>query len=196
MHCGSCWSFSTTGTVEGANFRKTGKLVSLSEQNLVDCDKLDHGCLGGLPMNAYKYIEENGIMTEKDYPYVAANGVCKFNQSKVAVKITSFIRVAEGDEEDLKEKVALLGPVSIGIDSTWMFQLYKSGLFDDDLCQNNNDSLHHGVLVVGYGSENGKDYWIVKNSYGIEWGMDGYILMSRNKNNQCGVATFGTVATI
>ncbi|CAG9859491.1 unnamed protein product [Phyllotreta striolata] len=196
LACGSCWSFSTTGTVEGANYRKTGKLVSLSEQNLVDCDKQDGGCEGGLMINALEYIEKNGIMSEKDYPYEAIDDLCKFNKSDVAVKITSFTRVAIGDEQDLQEKVALIGPVSIGIDATYNFQLYSSGVFDDDSCESDRQSLDHGVLAVGYGSKNGKDYWIVKNSWGTDWGMDGYILMSRNNKNQCGVATYAVVATI
>ncbi|CAG9860873.1 unnamed protein product [Phyllotreta striolata] len=196
LACGSCWSFSTTGTVEGANYRKTGKLVSLSEQNLVDCDKQDDGCGGGLMINALEYIEKNGIMSEKDYPYEAIDDMCKFNKSDVAVKITSFTRVAIGDEQDLQEKVALIGPVSIGIDATYNFQLYSSGVFDDDSCESDRQSLDHGVLAVGYGSKKGKDYWIVKNSWGTDWGMDGYILMSRNNKNQCGVATYAVVATM
>ncbi|CAG9861116.1 unnamed protein product [Phyllotreta striolata] len=196
LACGSCWSFSTTGTVEAANYKKTGKLVSLSEQNLVDCDKNDHGCGGGFMISALEYIEKNGIMSEKDYPYEAIDDKCRFNNSDVAVKISSFTKVTIGDEDDLKEKVALIGPVSVAIDATFNFQLYSSGVFDDNSCGNDLQSLDHAVLAVGYGSENGKDYWIVKNSWGTDWGMDGYILMSRNKKNQCGIATYGVVATM
>ncbi|CAG9861080.1 unnamed protein product [Phyllotreta striolata] len=194
--CGACWSFSTTGTVEGAYFIKTGKLVSLSEQNLVDCDKNNYGCGGGYMTTALKYIEKNGIMADKDYPYEAKDDKCRFNKSNIAVKITSFIRIASGDEQDLQEKVELVGPVSIAIEANKNFQFYTSGIFDDISCQSGIQSLGHAVLAVGYGSEKGKDYWIVKNSWATDWGMDGYILMSRNKNNQCGVATDAVVAII
>ncbi|KAG5864369.1 hypothetical protein JTB14_027096 [Gonioctena quinquepunctata] len=169
--CGSCWSFSATGTLEGFNFIKTGKLVSLSEQQLVDCAEDNcFGCDGGLMYKALEYVVANGIMPENDYPYEAYNDECRLNKS------------------DIAKAVALKGPISVAIDAEG-FQLYESGIFDYPSCDNSIDDMDHGVLVTGYGSLNGADYWIVKNSWGTDWGMDGYVWMSRNKRNQCGIAT-------
>jgi cathepsin L len=186
--CGSCWSFGTTGTLEGQWFKKTGNLVSLSEQNLVDCDTdWDMGCNGGLPTYAYKYIIKNGIDTEESYPYTARDGNCKFNPANVGANMTDFVEVAQDDEDALKTAVANIGPIAVGIDAShFSFQLYSGGIYDEPRCSSTR--LDHAVLVIGYGTENGKDYWLVKNSWGKSWGIDGYIKMSRNVNNQCGIA--------
>jgi len=197
--CGSCWAFSTTGSLEGAHFRATKKLVSLSEQQLVDCSGKDgnQGCNGGLMDNAFKYVqEEGGIDTEDSYPYHAHNQKCHFNKKAIGSTCSGFVDIPSGQEDALMEAVATIGPVSIAIDATEdKFMLYKEGVFVDDTCQNGADSLDHGVLVVGYGTDNSTklgdaaDYWIVKNSWGPEWGEKGYIRMARNLNNMCGVAT-------
>jgi len=189
--CGSCWAFSTTGALEGQHFRKSGKMLDLSEQNLVDCSTSygNNGCQGGLMDNAFKYIKENGgIDTEESYPYEGANGQCRFKKADVGADDTGFVDIPEGDEAALKNASATVGPISIAIDAShFSFQFYHKGVYDEPQCS--SKQLDHGVLLVGYGAEDGKDFWLVKNSWGEKWGLKGYIQMSRNKQNQCGVAS-------
>ena len=189
--CGSCWSFSATGSMEGAHFLKTGNLVSLSEQQLVDCSAAEgnHGCFGGLMDFAFTYVEDNkGIDTESDYPYTATGGTCNNAKTKNhAATFTSFVDVNHNSEDALKAAVAQQ-PVSVAIEADQSsFQFYKSGVFDG-VC---GTQLDHGVLAVGYGTENGKDFWLVKNSWGTVWGDQGYIKLARNvqaAEGQCGIA--------
>lgn len=189
--CGSCWAFSATGSLEGQNFKKKGKLVSLSEQNLVDCSSSygNKGCNGGSMENAFDYINANGgIDTEESYPYHGVDEECQFKKADVGATVTGKVNLKEGSEEDLKVAVATIGPISVAIDASQRsFQFYNQGVYDEPACS--SSKLDHGVLVVGYGTISGVKYWLVKNSWTQGWGNKGYIYMSRDKNNQCGIAT-------
>ena len=190
--CGSCWAFSATGSLEGQHFRQTGKLVSLSEQNLVDCVK-DHGCHGGWMDIAFKYIKDNGgIDTEESYPYEDQYNICRYRKKDVGATDIGFIDIPHGDEDALKAAVATVGPVSVAIDASgFISQFYAEGVYNDPNCSSEN--LNHGVLAVGYGvDDNGEEYWLVKNSWGTKWGDEGYIKMARNKQNMCGIASMAS----
>lgn len=177
--CGSCWSFSTTGSVEGCHFLANKELVSLSEQNLIDCSFSygNQGCNGGLMTNAMQYIISNGgIDTEQSYPYTATdNGKCAYTKKNRGATLKSFHNIKQGDEQQLLE-AAVKGPVSIAIDASQRsFQFYSSGVYNEPACSSEN--LDHGVLLVGWGTAvDGGDYWIVKNSWSATWGQEGYIL--------------------
>lgn len=189
--CGSCWAFSATGALEGQHFLKTGKLVPLSEQNLIDCAGAygPQGCEGGNFDCAFTYVKDNGgIDTEESYPYEAVDGACRFKREDVGATDTGFVDLKMFSESELQKAVANVGPISVGIDaSRSSFHFYAGGVYDDPACFSTLPS--HAVLVVGYGVLDGKKYWLVKNSWSESWGDKGYILMSRDKDNQCGIAT-------
>lgn len=189
--CGSCWSFATTGALEGAYFVKYNKLVSFSEQELVACDPVDQGCNGGFMDSAYEYIEKNGgLCTEDDYPYTAGSGMkgfCKKSRCSAVEHSApvTFTDVSHG-ESSLESAVAKQ-PVAVAIEADQTaFQFYSGGVLTRE-CGTN---LDHGVLLVGYGTEDGQDYWLVKNSWGPSWGDHGYIKLARGvsqNGGECGI---------
>jgi C1A family cysteine protease len=194
--CGSCWAFSATGSIEGAAFIFSQTLPSLSEQELVDCSSSygNEGCNGGLMDQAFQYVKDKaGLAKEFDYPYKAVDQKCKspLPAHVPASAIKGFTDVVAENENDLMAQVQK-GPVSVAIEAdTMAFQFYSKGVFDNAGCGKN---LDHGVLTVGYGTD-GKDYWIVKNSWGASWGEKGYIRLVRNKD-MCGIADAASRAWI
>ncbi len=191
--CKACWAFSATGSLEGQHFLKEKKLVSLSEQNLIDCSKLDgnNGCQRGNMDKAFSYIKRNnGIDTEESYPYQAHDGFCRFQRSSVGAILSGYRGIPSGNVTALTVAVAEIGPISAGMDaSLYTFQHFNgSGVYSDTRCSSAN--LNHAVLVVGYGTTaSGTDYFMVKNSYGQSWGMNGYAMIKRDSSNLCGLAT-------
>ncbi|XP_072375887.1 cathepsin L-like proteinase [Diabrotica undecimpunctata] len=186
--CGSCWAFSAIGGLEGQYAIKYNKLISLSEQNLVDCaGPYGNGdCnAGGIMSRGFDYVKDNGINTEEDYPYDGDTMSCRYQPSKNVLHLSGYQQI-QPSEDALKYAVAIYGPISVSIDAG-PAQLYESGILNDPNCKNRPDELNHGVLVVGYGVEDGTDYWIIKNSWGPYNGEKGYIRLIRNANNQCGI---------
>ena len=187
LQCGSCWAFSTTGSVEG-QLSKNGPLISLSEQQLVDCSTLNSGCNGGLMDIAMIWIKNNGICSEESYPYLGKDGSCQ--KCEPIAKISNCLDIPENNQVLLKDAISSQTPVSIALsaDSIY-FQHYSKGVLNSGSCYT---ELNHGVLIVGYGEENGEKYWLVKNSWGEDWGEDGYIRIERsdsvNDPGICGIA--------
>ena len=202
--CGSCWSFSTTGALEGAYYNKYGNLLSFSEQQLVSCDNFKHGghdmgCKGGLMDTAFQWIEQNnGLCLESDYPYVSGttkkSGSCEENCAIVSKSAIHDYKDVTPNSDNAMMSALMQQPVSIAIQADQKeFQLYQSGVFTGSC----GTELDHGVLVVGYGTENGEDYYLVKNSWSTSWGDNGYIKLGRGSQynsgaGQCGMLMQGS----
>eukprot|EP00727_Mastigamoeba_balamuthi_P004022 m51a1_g13617 putative cathepsin l (207) ;mRNA; r:1371-1991 len=185
-HCGSCWAFSAVANAEGAWYLRHGEVVSLSEQQLVSCDRGNSACRGGDMHEADQYIVRNGLATEQAYPYTSGSGAvapCRaftaehhFSSSKSLGSVRS--------DEDVIAYLKQYGPLSVAVDGgNDLFRYYDSGVLDTTQC---GTDLDHGVALVGYGSEGGKPYWTVRNSWGASWGEGGYIRLVRGKN-MCGI---------
>lgn len=220
--CGSCWAFSTIASAEGQVANATGKYVSLSEQNLVDCVKDEgvpydpttccSGCGGGLMDNAFQYVVEKqkgAFDLETAYPYRGRNGDCTFSAANTGGTITGYKDCRPGaktptpatttEEANVKDAVASVGPVSIAVDAGKGWQLYAGGIMKREGgllgCNSDPKKADHGVAIVGYGTDGGDDYWIVRNSWGGSWGEQGYIRLPYGIN-ACGIANFATYPTV
>jgi len=196
--CGSCYSFSATGALEGAWKKARGSLPSLSEQQYVDCSGRygNYGCRGGWYQSCWRYARDaGGNMAESSYRYTARQGRCRFNRGQVVATVSGYHDTRAGSENDLTNALARVGPVSVAIDaSANSFRRYRSGVHYSRSCSSRR--LNHAVLAVGYGSEGGSDYFLVKNSWGTRWGAGGYIKMARNKRNNCGIASKPSYPTV
>ncbi|VDN93690.1 unnamed protein product [Brugia pahangi] len=187
--CGSCYAFATAAALEAYHKQRTGRLLDLSPQNIVDCTE-NYGCDGGYMVPVFEYAAKNGIAMESKYPYVGVQEKCKWQEDIAVVTDNGFNEIEPGDELALKHAVAKRGPVVVGIcGSKRSFRFYKDGVYSEGNC----DEIDHAVLVVGYGTDRSYgDYWIVKNSWGTDWGKDGYVYMARNRGNMCQIASMAS----
>eukprot|EP00347_Sterkiella_histriomuscorum_P009062 403342666 len=198
--CGACYAMSTTGAVEAAYKIKTGKLVELSKQQILDCAGRygNAGCSGGYMVNAYKYMVENKLMLHKDYPYVNKNQKCQVDTTKTVTGIKGYTSLPANDPVALFNAIQNQ-PVSVGVQSSKvLFHQYKSGVLDDSRC---GQAIDHAMLLIGYGNDkaSGKDYWLVKNSWGEDWGDLGYVKILRDMNRGggiCGINRLGSYPTL
>ena len=185
--CGSCWAFSAIANIEGQQSKKAGKITTLSEQQLVDCDTVDQGCNGGLMDNAFEFlIKEGGVESDSDYPYTGRHGTCKFSKTKVVAKIKDFKDISQ-NEDEIAAVLVENGPLSVAVNAN-TFQFYTGGILKPTTKSCNPAGLNHGVTLVGFGEEGGIKYWIIKNSWGQTWGEQGYIRLQRG-TGACGVNT-------
>jgi len=197
-HCGSCFAFSSVAAIEGAYFVRTGKLLDLSEQQVLDCSE-NWGCNGGGFMtNVFEYLTANfvqGLAQEKDYPYVGKDNSCyRLTKSgNETVRITNYEVLPKGDEPYLTSRLTG-GPIAVGITVEPYMKVYKSGILH--CLSNREEDITHAVLLVGYGEENGQEYYILKNSWGNSWGENGYFRILRNKDNACAIASMASVPLI
>lgn len=196
--CGSCWSFSATGSMEGGNFIKNGQLVSLSEQQLVDCsgDYGNEGCDGGLMDYAFQYGIDKGMESESDYPYKAQDGKCKYDKTKVKVTPKAFTDVPQNQQDQLAAAI-VLQPVSVAVEAdTEVFQGYTGGVITSKAC---GTQLDHGILAVGFDTTQKPAFFNVKNSWGGDWGENGYVRIEYQVGKKgpgiCGIAEAASYAT-
>lgn len=198
--CGSCWAFSAIANVEGQYFKKTNTLKRFSEQLLVDCDTFDSGCRGGLQERTFRWmIQNHGVELEEDYPYTARGGICKMDQSKLVqdAKVKSFKKLGNCistwcpvDEKEIKTFLLETGPLAIALNANSLHS-YRGGVIDDSKTKCSPSGMNHAVTLIGYGhdEETDLDYWLVRNSWGNDWGEEGLFKMSRGKCT-CGICQY------
>ncbi|XP_045172428.2 procathepsin L-like [Mercenaria mercenaria] len=196
--CGSCWAFSALGALEGQQKKYHGGSVSdLSEQNLVDCANKkygNYGCEGGWMNNAYKYIKDNrGVDGEICYPYTAKDETCSYKRCCKVAKNGGYGNVGKSDSS-LQSSLAKVGPIAIAMDVNHRsFWSYKNGIYHEPNCTSKHPT--HAMVAVGYGESSGGQYWIIKNSWGTDWGARGYLFAARNKGDKCGISQYASYPT-
>ena len=188
--CGSCYAMSSLGAVESHWFIRSGKLIEMSEQEIIDCSiekYLGLGCSGGIAFQVFEYVKDNAISSAADYPYEAVVGECRPKKDKIHVDIegTGYVDTGENGELALMAALSTIGPIAISIDLKHeSFMRYSGGVYFEANC---TTEVNHGALLVGYGTESDEDFWIIKNSFGETWGEGGYMRMSRKQGNGCGI---------
>lgn len=193
--CGVCWAFTSAANLESLYAIKYNKILDLSEEQLLDCDQVNNGCDGGNMADAFDYIRKaGGLMSEKDYKYTEKKSSCKFDKSKIVVKVREWKVVATTDEDEIARILMERGPLSIGINADQL-QLHESGIYDPRKTSCPSDNLNHAVLIVGFGEEGGEKYWIIKNSWGENWAENGFFKISRGKGT-CGVNQYVVYAKL
>lgn len=182
--CGSCWAFATVANIEGQNFLVNKELISLAEQELVDCSGSDDGCDGGVPSRAYQDLikTDNGLELEKDYPYTAKDGSCSWVAAKEKVFLAGWLAISK-DESQIAAALVQYGPLAIAVNAEPM-QMYMGGISDPWFCS--PSGIDHAVTLTGFGTEDKKDFWSIKNSWGASWGESGYYRLIRGKG-KCGM---------
>ncbi|CAF4871410.1 unnamed protein product [Pieris macdunnoughi] len=197
--CGSCYAFSAVGHIESRHAMKHNiTAINLSAQQALDCDYLDLGCDGGDPVHVFETLsEQGGSMRDKDYPYVSVQGKCKTDKEEIEVKVNGGTQLMLKDEDAMKDAVAHLGPLSVAIRFTHkMAAKVTHEIYDGAYCETSRtNNLNHAVIVVGYGRENNKDYWIIKNSWGEKWGDHGYLRLIRGVG-ACGIGNVAFLADV
>lgn len=193
-NCSSSWAFSAVAALEGLNAQITGNLIQLSEQNLLDCSnrKQSHGCDGGDLFNAFNHVKSKGIDSEKDYPYDGKKNKCRSSKRNIAPKFATIYKVEAGNEEALKF-ASSLQIVSVAIQASKDFLFYTGGIFNESCSQ--PAQLNHALAIVGYGRDKEQDFWIARNSWGDDWGENGYIRIKRGEN-LCGIADAAYIPSI
>ena len=193
--CGGCWAFATASTLEAQYLMKFGENISLSEQQLIDCDEKNNKCRGGNMRKAFLYLQDHGLMLSKDYPFINGVGECKYDESKAYVKVKQYNFVAK-DEEAMKRVLYKYGPLAGAINGILM-AFYDEGIYEpwfSGLCP---DNINHAIVIVGYGvdKESGKKFWRIKNSWGPNWGEQGYFRLLRGEG-VCGINRYTLIADI
>ncbi|XP_078523242.1 cathepsin S-like [Lissotriton helveticus] len=189
--CGSCWAFATVGALESRYCIKHKQLLDFSEQQLVDCDSRNRACCGGLPRLAFEYVSEHGIMKKEDYKYVEHAEMCAY-QEKDAIKMNISKFYVLPEESNIAAAVAFEGPVTVAFAVSLDFMLHSGEGIFDGVCA---EEVNHAIIIVGYGTEDGEDFWIIKNSWGTEWAENGYAKVKRN-SNLCKIAQEAATADI
>lgn len=192
--CGSCYTFSTVANLESQYYIKYRKHLTFSEQNIIDCDYIDNGCNGGLMENTFTWIKNNGgIMLQNEYPYKGTKGVCLQNKRRYAVKVLGYKKLNSENEDLIKTFLYQNGPLSIALNANTL-QYYQGGIIDYNsrVCPS---QINHAVTLVGAGISNGKKYWLIRNSWGEDWGEKGYFRIARGKGT-CGINKYITTSVI
>ena len=198
--CGSCYAFVGLEALESAFYIKTGKAFEFSRQEIINCATSHgtNGCEGGIIDGVYSYVEKiGGLSLQNDYPYKEIQSKCDKNVERVKFRIKEMIEFERDDEELLKKALYNTGPIIVVIDSlNDSFYRYSSGIYYEESCNDDARMPTHAILLIGYGIENGQDFWTFKNSYGNKWGESGYMRIARNRNNHCKIASFNLIPII